>query len=503
MKYLKYMVLLFLPCLMGATYYVSNDGDDSNNGTSTVTAWEHVVRACTTSTIVGGDTIFILPGLYDEVDPGYATAGPMQPRQSGSEGNPIVWRSYPGAERPIIYGDSAERYACNIYNVDWLVIDSLEVSNSKRGINIFSATNITVQNCKVHHSGGDYNNNAGSITILFDNSYNISIDACSLSYAYDGTFTDSSQTGQVSGIHVYDCVDCSYTNNVIWGNPVGCGINLKAHHDCCYATGTPVNAVISGNKISECYYGMHLGADLDSVLIHHNEITNCVGSINIWLNSGTNPPGGTGSVSRMWIYNNTIYNAEQVGIYQITPACEDPWDSLKGFNVFNNIIANVRNVHGNGGNININIENDQYRDLYFDYNCYYNAWVCGSCASADRVGVWEVDANPGINEGDCLVLSDWQDSCNCDGNTINEYPMFIDTTTAGGYNLQLDADSPCAASGRGGGWPTYMGAYSSYRKLEINVSTNITIGMNDEKTDSICGVPLIWNYRDYRLYPKR
>ena len=44
------------------TYYVKPNGNDSNTGLDTVNAWQHIVRGCTT--VVAGDTLFIMGGRY-------------------------------------------------------------------------------------------------------------------------------------------------------------------------------------------------------------------------------------------------------------------------------------------------------------------------------------------------------------------------------------------------------------------------------------------------------
>jgi len=59
-------------------YYVRNDGNDSNSGTSSVVsgAWKTLTKALGASGISGGDTLYIAPGVYREtLEVGFASTG--------------------------------------------------------------------------------------------------------------------------------------------------------------------------------------------------------------------------------------------------------------------------------------------------------------------------------------------------------------------------------------------------------------------------------------------
>jgi hypothetical protein len=78
------MILLSVACLYGTTYYVSVSGNDLWPGTNPDSAWRHINHAC--STVVAGDTVLVLPGLYQER---------VLFIHSGSTGQKIVFKSHP------------------------------------------------------------------------------------------------------------------------------------------------------------------------------------------------------------------------------------------------------------------------------------------------------------------------------------------------------------------------------------------------------------------------
>ena len=69
-----------------ATYYISPNGNDNNNGTSTTTAWQTFDRAW--DALQPGDTLLLMDGTYTK-----ATTGLVQPNvRNGQPGNPItIW----------------------------------------------------------------------------------------------------------------------------------------------------------------------------------------------------------------------------------------------------------------------------------------------------------------------------------------------------------------------------------------------------------------------------
>ncbi len=77
------------------TYYVSNTGSDSNNGTSATTPWLTVAKVNATTLTAGSSVLFQAGGLWRET---------LTMSQSGTSGSPLTIGSYGTGAAPIIDG---------------------------------------------------------------------------------------------------------------------------------------------------------------------------------------------------------------------------------------------------------------------------------------------------------------------------------------------------------------------------------------------------------------
>jgi len=456
------------------TYYVGNDGDDSNNGTSTETPWQHLSKACTTSAISAGDTIFIMGGVYSEQRTTHCFYenqlspardmwdGPMLIDFDGSEGNEIVYKAFPDSSRPVIDGSGSMSIACCLYACSYIVLDGLEFKNSfKGGIYIVpdgpqnACHNVTIKNCvsdSNYVGNGDQDQNGGGIFFQWvlggeEQHSNITITACTL-------FSNRSfENHNASGIHCYDTKNCIFEYNVMYDHPMvgelpGNGICFK-EGDTLYQNNTSHDSlIIRYNTIYDCARGIR-GNGYD-IWIHNNVIYDIQWAAIIY--EGT----AIANDARHQVYNNTIYNCG-AGIRLSIHAGETGWIYEPAS--WNNIVVDS---YGSDGWYNALAKSwytmscDSFSDLWSDYNCYWN-----SDGHADLYCLQHA-TNP--HTGTAYTLTEWQalwaDSTQKNGeHSLNQYPVFMDTTVAGGYNLRLATGSPCAVSGRGGDFLPYMGAY--------------------------------------------
>jgi hypothetical protein len=89
---------VFAPLAHATTYYVSNSGSDSNNGTSTSTPWQTIAHVNAQSFSPGDSILFQCGGTWREQ---------LTVPSSGSSGNPIVFDRYgtcTGSNNPVIDG---------------------------------------------------------------------------------------------------------------------------------------------------------------------------------------------------------------------------------------------------------------------------------------------------------------------------------------------------------------------------------------------------------------
>src|SRR5215468_9667240 len=93
-------VFLWVACihLNATTYYVSNAGNSTNNGTSSSTPWNLAKLNASFSTLQPGDIV-----LFNR---GETFLGSINPTKSGASGSPITFDAYGNGSDPIISGFS-------------------------------------------------------------------------------------------------------------------------------------------------------------------------------------------------------------------------------------------------------------------------------------------------------------------------------------------------------------------------------------------------------------
>jgi parallel beta-helix repeat protein len=111
----KYLIILFIALLplfsqAQTTYYVSNEGSSSNNGTSTSTTW-NLAKVNSFTSFVAGDQI-----LFKKGETFY---GSITVNNSGTSGNPITYGAYGTGSDPVITGFTTVSSWTNISGNIW------------------------------------------------------------------------------------------------------------------------------------------------------------------------------------------------------------------------------------------------------------------------------------------------------------------------------------------------------------------------------------------------
>lgn len=100
LKFLLFHFILFLTCfenIRAATYFLSNHGDDGNNGLSPVFAWQSIPKLNSVMNLIQpGDEILFERGSY--------FSGQINLKVSGNEGAAITFGAYGEGRNPIISG---------------------------------------------------------------------------------------------------------------------------------------------------------------------------------------------------------------------------------------------------------------------------------------------------------------------------------------------------------------------------------------------------------------
>ncbi|MEK3884251.1 choice-of-anchor Q domain-containing protein [Paenibacillus sp. PL2-23] len=302
---------------LGAVYYVSVTGDDSNPGTLQA-PWRTIQKAA--NTLNGGDTVFVRGGTYEEF---------VSITSSGSkpEGY-ITFQAYPG-EKPVIDGSnlvisSGKNSLIHIRKANYIIIDGFELRSLKSysssqypaGIRVQAGgSNIHILNNNVHHIQNlSADGNAHGIHIYGDTLLPltaIQISGNEVHHLTLGSSESITVSGNVDGF--------SIERNIVHDNN-NIGIDVAGHYGACSApcVDQARNGVIADNLVF----------NIDS-------------SINPAYGEGSNSAGGiyADGATNVQIERNHVYNSD----FGIEIASENKSKMTSEITVANNF------VHHNDG----------------------------------------------------------------------------------------------------------------------------------------------------------
>ena len=436
---LLFLLIVHLSILSFATnYYVSNAGNDSNNGLTTTQSWKTLGKV-NSFTFKAGDKI-----LFNK---GNTWAEALTIPSSGTSGSPIVFSSYGSGAMPIITGSDSRDYCISTNNKSYITIDGLNLvhalgSNYDYGaLKIGTATvvGIVIKNCTIEN-----NRKTGIALAASSSALSIKIDSCivrnngmfgilnsgdfttgqisNCQINGNGTYTDadSQQTSNIQGDlgnldifgnTIYNAAPGSVTynaqchgiyvstpspsgnyanihNNIIYGNTTGAGIKCRYNSNI-------YNNLLYGNQGGQIVTGGNLTTNA-TYNIHNNIIFNSING----YGSITEDAKGSGTLS-LNIYNNTLYKtgnayASTTEIYVA--------NNITSLSIKNNILYGADD-HG-GINIAVTQSNAvidynlYWKDVQSDaVNNYYNGTKYTSLVSWKALGF---DAH-GVNQNPLLV----------------------------------------------------------------------------------------------------
>lgn len=487
----KCLLVLLLLCLSGqlqaATYHVDRGGNNSNTGLSLAQAWKTIPKAC--STAVAGDTVFIYPGFYpsteytvtdqlfyNNADEAYRQI--LVPLNSGTAEAPIVFRNAPGQARPYIQGDNVNANAtyypsafnvvtCNLGigsgsgNVDYIHIDSLHMAMSNMGHVLAHGNGLEIKNCRfdsLWHPDTDGLDNSGAI--------------CNFrAEEHPDTRGDNML---IMGNEISNCGNLDHS----WGYFNGSGMNFfqgegiriinNRIHDCSgygikykgEPTNGPHDAWIEGNWVWDCGYGINYGncgEAMDSIVVRYNVIWNCprdaTGDIrNSFAIGGCAACNQSLANTSVWVYNNTIdLNSSADFLAGFMP---DQFGGGMEGRFFNNIIWDRgSSTYLKSISITTNVA---FADLWIDYNY----WVTANPTTRSYAARYNYD---GESQVQSYTFLQWQGASisgisGYDAHSVaTSTNPFVDGVN---HDYRLAEGSAAATAGRGGVWPSYVGAFA-------------------------------------------
>lgn len=322
------LLLFILPGINAQTkYYVSNSGDDSNNGLTSSTAFKTLQHAANVVSV--GDSVFVLTGTYTGFDI----------RTSGTSLKPIVFKALTN-DVTINTHYPVTNDGINIENANYVEVHGFKVINQPRaGIRVVVSNFVKVKN-------NTCTNNAywGIFTGFADD---ILIEGNSCSYSQ-----------QQHGIYFSNSGDRPIIINNHSFNNSGCGIHMNGDISM-GGDGIISNAVVAGNIIHD--NGTSGGSAINMDCVQDSKIFNNL----IYNNHATGIAlyqidGAEGSKNNK-IFNNTIVHPSD-GRWALLIV-----NGSTGNTVYNNILINHHSYRGS-----ICIDNSSANGLVSDYNLLVN-----------------------------------------------------------------------------------------------------------------------------------
>ena len=271
----RIIAIILLPLLIGTSahaerYFVDSvDGSDNNSGTLANEAWQTLDKINGTTFQPGDSILFRANGVW---------IGQLNPRGSGSEGQPIIIAGYDVGNRPLIDRAGGAGGAVYLRNQEYWEISDLEITNDadtesdRVGVRILASNfgvvdHIYLKNLYIHNIKGIVGGtvaakNCGGINIRVDSDgsvptrYNdILIEDCVIESCDGSGISNMANTADYPGTGRWD--ERKFTNYVIRGNSIS-DISKNAvimrmsdstcvvEYNVCWNT---ANRALSGNTI--------------------------------------------------------------------------------------------------------------------------------------------------------------------------------------------------------------------------------------------------------------
>ena len=465
MKYIlliSTIVLFTIATSIGQTnYYVSPTGSNANSGTEPNQAWQTINYAAQNSSIVGGDTVFIMQGVYDEQ---------ITFTISGAPDQKITFKNYHD-EDVVLSGSSlpAHQYIMKIEDRDHLRITGLKFQDYQQ---LDAIGLIIINSSYIHIEDNEFMNIDYSATAIGETPTEDQNSQPIIAFGREPENADVSQDLVFLRNKIHDCEtgwsEALSVNGHIEGfeiaynevyNNTNIGIvaigyegecpnpendqarnghihhnivhdNPSAYSECAgiYVDGA-AQMNIENNVVYNNDYGIEIGcenngnipgATANNILVRSNIIYNNTYT-GIAL-GGYNYPT-TGYVEYAIISNNTLFNNDTENNYQ--------GEMMITFTQFTMIESNIFYVN-NADNVLFTYTNPA-NTVSFNFNLYF------TISGDDNIIVeW--------NGNEFTTFDSYRSATSQDGNSNFKNPKLVDNST-GNPDLHIQATSPCVNAG--------------------------------------------------------
>ncbi|MFZ1664692.1 MAG: right-handed parallel beta-helix repeat-containing protein [Flavobacteriales bacterium] len=401
--------------LHATVYFVSvATGDDNNPGTE-LQPWYTIEKA--TTVLVAGDTALVKAGEYELSGTNTRYIPALNPTNSGTPGNPIVFKTYCADMVALVQHDVGGPLIGS-YDRDYIVWDGFivheattyqEFPETEHNVCVmWSGTGCVIQNCEV----------VGALnTLTTDNHVGIrvedSVDPIIRNCTIHGVKNASGQ-GHGYGVENFSAGTTVIENLLVENCEIyNCGVGIGNHEG-------GVNNIYRKNYIHDCTVsGIGMGSQNGSSTmggkIYQNLIVD-IGEQSIFLT----PPSDTPMIDYE-IYNNTVVTSTGTDVGEIS------FSYAPGISIWNNVVVQA------GSNPRLVTEryNTTSNISYMDHNSYDvdGQFVLGLYSSSPTV----------YNS-----LADWTSNTVHDANSFIADPLFVSAPT---NDFHLQAGSPCLLAG--------------------------------------------------------
>ncbi len=431
----------------GATYYISNDGNDSNSGLSDAQAWASVGMAH--SNLSSGDEVYFKCGsTFDHRLGGWGSA-----IVDGTSGNHTVYGAYymnngqetvgVSGQKPIfIDGTDATvnewKGLIELYGDNYITLENLDVRNSGYyGVKVYDSSNISLIGLSV--SGSEKT----GLMLQDCGSNSISVSGCNISAKDIGVRVDNTDTVDITRNIIHDTGSygvlvssggdsANIAENIIYST-IGNGIYLNKTENNSILR----NLIYSSNKSGISTYITSSNDTSDNTKIVGNMIANTTGG-GVDFYSEVNL-----TIPNFEMYNNSIVGCG-VGLELSNNI------SFSNSNIKNNIFKdNSNQFSGSSNHAGVTFSNNLWSTSTSGAPAADSAIVIGNplLSRADwsniTAGTLKVsdfallENSPAINAG-ATISSPYHTLMNCDASDLPETVVLLNQSDHDGFEIGAD-----------------------------------------------------------------